>query len=580
MKSKNKIKKIKNSHSEKSHNLDENCHTIGMGDTLQSKTLDLQELSYKDAKLQNHELQVHQIELEMQNEELRRAQKEFKELCNTYSDHYDFAPVGYFSFDKNGLIRQVNLTAAKRLGVERNYIINKPFFLFISKGSKDVFSDHLRNVFSTRIGQVCEIKVVDRNRTQFDVQLESIFVEDSEDNSGKCSSVIIDISERKNIEEMLRNSEFKYRNLFETMASGVVYQDARGKITSANSAAERILGLTLDQMKGRTSIDQRWRPIHEDGTDFPGEDHPSMVALKTGKEVRDVVMGVFNVDKEEYRWINICALPQFREGDNKPYQVYTTFEDITSRKKYEDLRLENELFINSNNARSEFLTIMSHELRTPLTAVIGYSIILAGYSQGTLNKKQKFFVDNILSSSKHLLDLINNVLDITKIDSGKMRLTFEEISVPDIIYEVLNLFKQKSEENNIILKTKFDPELSFIKVNSRAFKQILFNLLSNAIKFSDQKGGIVTVSVNKERDMARISVSDTGIGIKKEDIPRLFQTFEQLDTGMSRKYEGTGLGLSITKKLVELHGGKIMVESKYGEGSTFTFLLPISGKVD
>jgi len=130
------------------------------------------------------------------------------------------------------------------------------------------------------------------------------------------------------------------------------------------------------------------------------------------------------------------------------------------------------------------------------------------------------------------------------------------------------------------MKHKLDPELPFIMINIKVFKQILFNLLSNAIKFSDQKGGIVTVSVTKESDMARISVSDTGIGIKEEDIPRLFQTFEQLDKGISRKYEGTGLGLAITKKLVELHGGKIMVKSKYGKGSTFTFLLPISGKVD
>ncbi len=549
-------------------------------DTLQDKTVDLQEASCKDAKRLIHELQVHQIELEMQNEELRRAQMELEELHNNYSDLYDFAPVGYFSFDKNGLIRQVNLTGAKKLGVEKNFIINKPFSLFISKDSKDVFFVHLRNVFRTGIRQVCELKVVDRNRTQFDAQLESIFVQIGEKNSGYCRSVIVDITERKNAEEMLRISEEKYRTLFETMAGGVVYRDAQGKITSDNPAAERILGLTIDQMKGKTSVDQRWRSIHEDGTDFPEKNHPAMDALKTGKEVRDVVMGIFNVIKEEYRWININAVPQFRQGDDKPYQVYTTFEDITERKKFEELSLENESFINMNDTRSEFLTIMSHELRTPLTAIIGYSIILGGNNQGKLNKKQKLFVDKILSSSKHLLDLINNVLDMAKIDSGKMKLAFEEISVPDIINEILDIFKEKSADNNIILKNKLDPDLPFIKANSRAFKQILFNLLSNAIKFSDQEGGIVTVSVNKESDMARISVSDTGIGIKEDDIPRLFQKFEQLDTGMSRKYEGTGLGLAITKKLVEHHGGKIMVESKYGEGSTFTFLLPISGKVD
>ncbi|MDO8725147.1 MAG: PAS domain-containing sensor histidine kinase [Candidatus Methanoperedens sp.] len=549
-------------------------------DALKGKTVDMHDFSYNDAKHLIHELQVHQIELEMQNEELRRAQIDLEELRKNYSDLYDFAPVGYFSIDRDGLIRQVNLTGAKKLGIERNFIINKPFSLFVSSKSKDVFYDHLRDVFGTGIKQICEIKVIGRNRTQFEAQLESIIVQNFEGNSEYCRSVIIDITERKNSEHILKLSEAKYRILFETMATGVIFQDAQGNITYANPAAQSIFGLTLDQMKGVISKYQYLQAINEDGTDFLVENHPSIVALKTGKKVNDVVIGVFNAKKEEYRWINFNAVPRFRQGENKPYQVHTTFEDITERKKFEELRLENERFINMNNTRSDFFTILSHELRTPLTSVIGYSIVLAGNSQGELNKKQKFFVDNILSSSKHLLDLINNVLDIAKIDSGKMKLAFEEISVYDIITEILNYFKEKALDNNIILKHELDPELPIIKVNSRAFKQILFNLLSNAIKFSDQKGGIVTVSVNKENDMVKISVSDTGIGIKKEDIPRLFQTFEQLDTGIARKYEGTGLGLAITKKLVELHGGKIMVESKYGKGSTFTFLLPISGKVD
>ncbi|MBU3967555.1 MAG: PAS domain-containing sensor histidine kinase [Euryarchaeota archaeon] len=549
-------------------------------DALKGKIVDMQNLSYNDARHLIHELQVHQIELEMQNEELRRAQTDLEELRKNYSDIYDFAPIGYFSIDKDGLIKQVNLTGAKKLGVERNFIINKPFSLFISSKSKDVFYDHLRNVFGTGIKQICELKVIGRNITQFDAQLESIIVQNGDKNSGYCRSVIVDITEHKNAEDILKISEGKYRTLLETMTAGVIFQDAQGNITYANPAAQSIFGLTLDQMKGVISKYQYLRAINEDGTDFSGENHPSMVALKIGKKVNDVVIGVFNKKKEEFRWINFNAVPQFRQGENEPYEVHTTFEDISERKKIEELRLENERFINMNNTRSEFFTILSHELRTPLTGVIGYSILLEGNNQGELNKKQKFFVDKIISNSKHLLDLINNVLDIAKIDSGKMKLAFEEMSVPDIINEILNLFNEKSAENNIIMKTKFDPDLPIIKANIRAFKQILFNLLSNAIKFSNEEGGIITVSVNKENDMAKISVSDTGIGIKEEDIPRLFQTFEQLDTGISRKYEGTGLGLAITKKLVELHGGKIRVESKYGEGSTFIFWLPISGKAD
>jgi PAS domain S-box-containing protein len=163
-----------------------------------------------------------------------------------------------------------------------------------------------------------------------------------------------DITERKQAEEALRESEEKHRTLFERMEQGVVYQDADGKIISANPAAERILGLTLDQMQGRISTDPRWKAIHEDGSDFPGDTHPSMVALATGKEVYNVVMGVFNPEKEAYKWINIIAIPQFRLGETIPYRVFTTLEDFTERKRAEEAQRESEeryqeLFENINS---------------------------------------------------------------------------------------------------------------------------------------------------------------------------------------------------------------------------------------
>jgi len=258
--------------------------------------------------------------------------------------------------------------------------------------------------------------------------------------------------------------------------------------------------------------------------------------------------------------------------------ILLAIEDITERKKIEELHLENERLISASKARSEFLTIMSHELRTPLTSVIGYSIILEGKTQGELNEKQKYFVDNILKSSKHLLDLINNFLELAKAEAGKQEMVFEEISVNDAINEIFELIKDNATGHDIILRKEFDPEKLSIKADRRALKQILFNLLSNAIKFSKKEGGIITVSTKRDNDFVMISVIDTGIGIKKEDLPRLFQKFEQLDSGISRKYEGTGLGLAITKQLVEMHGGKIRVESKYGQGSNFIFYLPIGGE--
>ena len=147
--------------------------------------------------------------------------------------------------------------------------------------------------------------------------------------------VVENINERKQIELALQQSEDKYRTLFETMTQGVVYQDTDGRIISANPAAERILGLSLDQIQERTSLDSRWHSIHEDGTIFSGDTHPTMVALKTGKPVLNVIMGIFHPKEEDYRWISINAMPQFRNGDNKPYQVYATIEDVTEQKRAE-----------------------------------------------------------------------------------------------------------------------------------------------------------------------------------------------------------------------------------------------------
>ena len=536
-------------------------------DALQGKTEEHQELSTRDARSLIHELQVHQIELEMQNEELRRAQKELEESRDRYSDLYDFAPVGYFSFDKNGLIMEVNLTGAKKLGVERNFLIKKPFSLFISQGSKDVFYLHLRQVFRTGVRLTCELKLVDKKGAEFDAQLESLSVQ--EGNSGHCRTAISDITDRKKAEEAIRNTLAYTESIVDTIREPLVILDAHQRLKAANHAFYKTFKIPIEDTKDKLLYElgngqwniPRLRELLE-----------KIIPMNTQFQDFEVEQEFPNIGRK-MMLLNACRL-KLAGSD----MILLAIEDITERKKMEELRLENQRLISASKARSEFLTIMSHELRTPLTSVIGYSIILEGKTRGELNEKQRFFVDNILKSSKHLLDLINNFLELAKTESGKQEMVFEEISVPYAINEVFELIKENAIGHDIILRKEFDPEMPSIQADRRALKQILFNLLSNAIKFSKKEGGIITVSTKRENDMVKISVADTGIGIKEEDIPRLFQKFEQLDSGISRKYEGTGLGLAITKQLVELHGGKIMVESKYGGGSTFTFLLPIIRK--
>lgn len=251
------------------------------------------------------------------------------------------------------------------------------------------------------------------------------------------------------------------------------------------------------------------------------------------------------------------------------------------RKRSQEIRMENERLVLATRAKSEFLANMSHELRTPLNGIIGFSELLKRkIGGGDLNERQLHYIDNILVSSNHLLQLISDILDLTKIEAGKLDLHPEKIKVDKIIEESIILIKEKARINNVNLKISLDPKLEFIESDSLRLKQIFFNLLSNAVKFSKPEGGIVTITSKIEGDLAKFSVSDTGIGIKKENMNKIFNTFEQLDSGITRHYGGSGLGLSISRKLVNIQGGNIWAESKYGEGSSFTFTLPLKMKIN
>jgi PAS domain S-box-containing protein len=533
-------------------------------DALQREPDEPKELSITDALSLIHELQVHQIELEMQNEELRRTQKELEDARNRYSNLYDFAPVGYFSFDKNGLIVEVNLTGAKQLGSERDHLINKPFSRFISPRSKDVFFMHLRQVFSSDVRQTCDIKLVDTKGVQLDVQLESLSVQ--EGNSNHCRTSISDISEHRRADEVIRNALIYTESIVNTIREPLVILDEHKRLKTANLAFFNTFKIPIEESKDRSFYEignRQWniprlRELLE-----------KIIPFNTQFQDFEVELDFPGIGRK------VMLLNSRRLKLAGPDMILLAIEDITIRKQFEDFRLENERLINIDKTRTEFLMIMSHELRTPLTSVIGFSILLQGKIHGELNEEQTFFVDTILKSSKHLLDLINNFLELAKIEAGKQEMIFEEISVPDTINEIFEMIQDYAREREIILRKEFDPEIMSMRADRMAFKQMLFNLLSNAIKFSHKEGGMITISTKKEKDMVKISVADTGIGIKEEDLPRLFKMFEQLDSGISRKYEGTGLGLAITKKLVEMHRGKIWVESKYGQGSKFILLLPI-----
>lgn len=225
-------------------------------------------------------------------------------------------------------------------------------------------------------------------------------------------------------------------------------------------------------------------------------------------------------------------------------------------------------------AKSQFMANISHELRTPLNAIIGSSEILKDDILGELNQKQKKYVANIFSSSTHLLQLINDILDISKIASGKMTLNYSEFYLKEIVLQTVENVKSYVTSKQLKVKLKFEPYDFMIEADAAKLKQILYNLLSNAVKFTGT-GGQIEIYVYKREDVAEFIVRDNGIGIAEQDQKKVFVEFEQVDSSYTREYEGTGLGLPLVKKMVEMHGGYVYLKSALGEGTEVIFLIPL-----
>ena len=270
-----------------------------------------------------------------------------------------------------------------------------------------------------------------------------------------------------------RENERKFRVLFETMAQGVVYQNKQGEIISANPAAEKILGFTMEQMKNTTSWDSKWKAIHEDGSVFSGEMHPAVVALQTGLPVRDTIMGIFNPQKNEYTWLLINAIPQFKGDEAKPYQVFTTFTDITLLKLYEDeLKKAKEKAEESDRLKSVFLANMSHEIRTPMNGILGFADLLK--IPQLSEESQKKYIDAIELSGKRMLDIINDLIDISKIEAGQVEARKERTEIHALLDELILFFTPESEIRGIDLRlnVQLPSDEFFIETDKTKLAQI------------------------------------------------------------------------------------------------------------
>jgi PAS domain S-box-containing protein len=387
----------------------------------------------------------------------------------------------------------------------------------------------------------------------------------------------IDITKRKEAEAQARQSEERFSKAFRASPMAIsMAHVSDGSFTDVNDSFLSLLGYTREEVIGRTSVELK---IHKSA-----EERAKLIQqlLEQG-ELKDYEISIQTRSGET---IHVLFSSELIELDGEPH-ILATILDITERKRAEDeiRRLNSELeqrvqertldLERALRAKDEFLANMSHELRTPLNAILGLSESLAEHTAGPLNDKQQRYVTTISESGQHLLSLINDILDLAKIESGQIVLNISEVDPKKLCQASLRMINELAHKKNQQVSLDVDESINSIWADERRLKQILVNLLSNAVKFTPENGMLgLEVRGDRLEKMVVFTVWDHGIGISENGLKRLFQPFVQLDSGLSREVTGTGLGLALVAQMTRLHGGRADVWSELGLGSRFTVTLP------
>ncbi|MEH2346445.1 MAG: ATP-binding protein [Nostoc sp.] len=399
-------------------------------------------------------------------------------------------------------------------------------------------------------------------------------------------TLAIETSERNIVQEALRQSEAQFRAIFERSSIGIGLIDMKAQIVDSNPVLCEILGYSREELYGKRFTDYisiekgdlklykqlmsgiRTNSAKTSKLGFQSSKHQEQFVERHHIEVERLCL--HQNGSLVWTHISVSVIP---DSNGEPEFFLAMIEDITERKETElKLRASQETAETASRAKSEFLATMSHELRTPLNAIMGLSQLLQQEIVGYLNEKQNEYVSCIYSSGEHLLTMINDILDLSKVEAGKEELLLSPLLVSDLCNYAIWTVRDRAAEKGLQLTCKIDLLENICIADERRIKQMLLNLLTNAIKFTP--AGNVSLVVKKVPQGITFTVLDTGIGIDSSQFQFLFEPFKQLDSRLNRQYEGTGLGLALTRKLAHLHGGDVTFTSTLGKGSQFTLFLP------
>ena len=545
------------------------------------------------------ELQVHQLELEIQNRELRATQQQLTHSRMRYADLYDFSPIGYASLDENGRIAEINITGGKLLRENPHKLITRSFMDFISPECVAAFKLHLRRCRWSRQQRSIELRLTPRGDNAIDVQLFSMATQDAERHTLQFRTAILDITMRKRAEDAARESRRQLELIVAERTAELTSErqrreDAQRFLYEASS----VLSMSLDYEITLWTLARAGIPhladacvvdmVEDDGSvkrAAAGHAQSQKERVLWDLEKYPTAANVIGTGQAELTGSRISA-PIIVRGKiigaitlilERPTRLYNLFdlalaEDLADRAA---IALDNATLyskeLEANRLKDEFLAIVSHELRTPLTPILGgiYKI-RASHSN---DEDLKTTLDVIERNAKAQARIVEDLLEISRMTRGQLDFNREPADLLAIIENAVDAIRPSTELLRIRLKTLLDPPPRLIWCDRERIQQVIWNLLSNAIKFTEQ-GGTIEVQLENSPGWAHIRIADTGVGISSDFLPYIFEPFRQTGNFVTRMHGGLGVGLSIVRYIVERHGGSVRAESS-GEGRGATFIVDL-----